>query len=167
MGAAGATFGCFWKQARHRTGLPCVGLNGTVVSVPHSEQVVRVSERTRLPLARFALHCLQCLGSFLNCLSWKNSCSPAVNTNSAPQSLHFKTLSINSMAGFPDREFARNRPWLFNGAPVAVPCDRTWCCTRGPDRTNKIERYSNNTRDCGWLYTSHAKTRGQRSIAIL
>jgi hypothetical protein len=34
-------------------------------------------------------------------LSWKKSCSPAVNTNSAPQSLHFKTLSINSMAGFP------------------------------------------------------------------
>jgi hypothetical protein len=42
------------------------------------------------------------LGSFLNCLSWKNNCSPAVKTNSAPQSLHFKTLSLNSMAGFPE-----------------------------------------------------------------
>ena len=38
---------CFWKQERHSTGLPCVGLNGTVVSAPHSEQVVRVSGRTR------------------------------------------------------------------------------------------------------------------------
>jgi hypothetical protein len=34
-------------------------------------------------------------------LSWKNSCSPAVKTNSAPQSLHVKTLSVKSMAGFP------------------------------------------------------------------
>jgi hypothetical protein len=106
-GVVGTTvvgLGCFWKQARHKTGLPCVGLNGTVVSLPHSEHVVLVSERTRLPLARFALHCLQCFGSFLNCLSWKKSCSPAVNTNSAPQSLHFKTLSTNSMTGFPTTE---------------------------------------------------------------
>jgi hypothetical protein len=73
-----------------------------VVSAPHCEQLVRVSGRTLdPPRTRFALHCLQCLGSFLNCLSWKNSCSPAVNTNSEPQSLHFKTLSLNSMAGFP------------------------------------------------------------------
>ena len=85
------------------TGRPCVGLKGTVVSSPHWEQVVRVSERTRgPPRTRLALHCLQCLGSFLNCLSWKNNCSPAVKTNSAPQSLHFNTLSVNSMAGFPN-----------------------------------------------------------------
>jgi hypothetical protein len=78
-------------------------LNGTVVSSAHYEHVVRVSERTLgPPRTRFALHCLQCLGSFLNCLSWKNSCSPAVNTKSAPQSLHFNTLSMNSMAGFPE-----------------------------------------------------------------
>jgi hypothetical protein len=90
------------KQARHNTGLPCVGLKGTVVSAPHCEQLVRVSGRTlEPPRTRFALHCLQCRGSFVNCLSWKNSCSPAVNTNSAPQSLHVKTLSLNSMAGFP------------------------------------------------------------------
>jgi len=70
--------------------------------VPHSEQVVRVSGRTlKLPRARLALHCLQCLGSFLNCLSWKNNCSPAVNTKSAPQSVHFKIRSLKSMAGFP------------------------------------------------------------------
>jgi len=36
-----------------------------VVSIPHSEQVVRVSVRIRaFPLARLALHCLQRLGSF-------------------------------------------------------------------------------------------------------
>jgi hypothetical protein len=78
-------------------------LKGTVVSAPHCEQLVRVSGRTlEPPRTRFALHCLQCLGSFLNCLSWKKSCSPAVKTNSAPQSLHFNTLSVNSMAGFPE-----------------------------------------------------------------
>src|SRR2546425_8644791 len=32
-----------WKHSRHSTGRPCVGLNGTVVSLPHPEQVVRVS----------------------------------------------------------------------------------------------------------------------------
>jgi hypothetical protein len=68
-----AELGAVWpfeKQLRHSTGLPCVGLNGTVVSSPHSEHVVRVSARTRPPLElRFALHCLQRLGSFTNCLS--------------------------------------------------------------------------------------------------
>jgi hypothetical protein len=60
----------FEKQLRHNTGLPCVGLKGTVVSSPHAEHVVRVSARTRDPLElRFALHCLQRLGSFTNCLS--------------------------------------------------------------------------------------------------
>jgi hypothetical protein len=103
MGLVAGFCACFWKHDRQSTGRPCVGLNGTVVSSPHSEQVVRVSDRTLgPPRTRLALHCLQCLGSFLNCLSWKNSCSPAVNTKSAPQSLHFNTLSMNSMAGFPE-----------------------------------------------------------------
>jgi hypothetical protein len=76
-----------------------VGLNGTVVSSPHSEQVVLVSARTRVPPElRFALHCLQRLGSFRNCLSLKKTCSPAVNTNSVPQSTHIKTRSVNTMA---------------------------------------------------------------------
>jgi hypothetical protein len=44
---------------------------------------------------------LQRFGSFLNCLSKKKSCSPAVKTNSAPQSTHFKTLSWNSMRHAP------------------------------------------------------------------
>ena len=102
LGCGGTTGGfcAFWKHARHSTGRPWVGLNGTVVSAPHAEHVVRVSGRTRCgPRARFALHCLQCLGSFLNCLSWKKTCSPAVNTNSAPQSAHFSTRSWNSMVG--------------------------------------------------------------------
>ena len=87
-----------WKQERQSTGLPCVGLKGTVVSAPHSEQTVRVSVRTPpAPEARLILHCLQRLGSFLNCLSWKKSCSPAVKTKSFPQSTHFKTLSTNSI----------------------------------------------------------------------
>jgi hypothetical protein len=62
------------------------------------------------------------LGSFLNCLSWKKSCSPAVKINSAPQSLHVKTLSENSMAGFP-----KGGNWLKSAVnttslPVPFPC---------------------------------------------
>src|SRR4029077_752431 len=84
------------------------GLNGTVVSLPHCEQTVRVSTLEK-PLGawatgaapstetRFALHALHRLGSFLNCLSWKNNCSPAVKIKSAPQSIHFNTLSWNSI----------------------------------------------------------------------
>jgi len=47
--------------------------------------------------ARLALQNLQRLGSFLNCLSWKNNCSPAVNTKSFPQSMQVKALSMNSI----------------------------------------------------------------------
>jgi hypothetical protein len=32
-----------WKHSRQKTGRPCVGLNGTVVSLPQCEQFVRVS----------------------------------------------------------------------------------------------------------------------------
>ena len=32
-----------WKHSRHSTGRPCVGLKGTVVSLPQAEQLVRVS----------------------------------------------------------------------------------------------------------------------------
>jgi hypothetical protein len=128
---SGCDLPSFWKHDRHNTGRPWVGLNGTVVSIPHSEQVVRVSGRTRSdPRARLALHCLQCLGSFLNCLSWKNTCSPAVKTKSVPQSTHFSTRSLNSMAGFPHREIHRNRPWLSSYLPVPVPCRRSSCKTR-------------------------------------
>lgn len=39
---AAAVFFC-WKHSRQKTGLPCVGLNGTVVSLPQSEHAVFVS----------------------------------------------------------------------------------------------------------------------------
>ena len=32
-----------WKHSRQKTGRPCVGRKGTVVSLPHCEQVARVS----------------------------------------------------------------------------------------------------------------------------
>src|SRR5271157_2219312 len=93
-----------WKHSLQRTGRPCVGLKGTVVALPQAEQLVRVSTLECGPVAIgpnelffLALQALQRLGSFLNCLSWKNSCSPAVKTKSAPQSIHFRTLSWNSM----------------------------------------------------------------------
>jgi hypothetical protein len=78
-------------------------LKGTVVSFAHCEQTVFVSTRCAVPLAdvppaaRFALHALHRLGSFLKPLSAKNICSPAVNTNSAEHSAHFKTLSWYSI----------------------------------------------------------------------
>jgi hypothetical protein len=46
---ADATCRFCWKHSRQNTGRPCVGLNGTVVSLPHSEQVVRVSTLAKLP----------------------------------------------------------------------------------------------------------------------
>src|SRR5271154_4893198 len=101
-----------WKHCRQSTGLPCVGLNGTVVSTPHSEHSVRVSVRESPAAAgpapaltaapeRFDLHGLQRFGSFLNCLSKKKSCSPAVKINSPPQSAHVKSLSRNSIPLLP------------------------------------------------------------------
>jgi hypothetical protein len=97
-----------WKHSRQKTGRPCVGRKGTVVSFPHCEQFVFVSERIGEacpppppPSARFALQALQRLGSFLNPLSAKNICSPPVNTNSAPHSAHFNTLSWYSMSRSP------------------------------------------------------------------
>jgi len=97
-----------WKHSLQKTGRPCVGRKGTVVSFPHCEQFVFVSERIGEacpppppPSARFALQALQRLGSFLNPLSAKNICSPPVNTNSAPHSAHFNTLSWYSMSRSP------------------------------------------------------------------
>jgi hypothetical protein len=79
----------FAKHVLHLTGRPCVGLNGTVVLLPHSEHVTRVSIRRRPPTPCFlALHCLQWLGSLVNAFSWKNCCSPAEKTNVVPQPIH-------------------------------------------------------------------------------
>src|SRR5207245_9125443 len=92
-----------WKHSLQNTGRPCVGLKGTVVSFPHAEHVVTVSTRSREApppagrLARLLLHALHRFGSFLKFLSAKNCCSPAVQTNSAPQSTQFRTLSWNSI----------------------------------------------------------------------
>ena len=99
-----------WKQDRQKTGRPCVGLNGTVVSTPQAEHSVRVSVResgraatTDGPLsarpspARFALQSLQRFGSFVNWRSRKNNCSPAVKIKSLPQSEHFNRRSTKSM----------------------------------------------------------------------
>jgi hypothetical protein len=93
-----------WKHSRQNTGRPCVGLNGTVVSFPQAEQFVVVSTRSRAIAppgdgleARLALQPLQRLGSFLKFLSAKKSCSPAVQTNSAPQSTQLSDRSWNSI----------------------------------------------------------------------
>src|SRR5271168_2695008 len=95
-----------WKHSRQKTGRPCVGRKGTVVSLPHCEQLVLVSERMGEaapppPSARLALQPLQRFGSFLKPLSAKNICSPPVNTNSAPHSEHFRTRSWYSIAVIP------------------------------------------------------------------
>jgi hypothetical protein len=97
-----------WKHSRQKTGRPCVGRKGTVVSFPHWEQVVFVSERIceappppPPPSARLALQPLHLFGSFLKPLSAKNICSPAVKTNSAPHSAHFSTRSWYSMSRSP------------------------------------------------------------------
>src|ERR1700722_6143265 len=113
LAVAPAAAGRFaWKHCRHSTGRPCVGLNGTVVSIPHSEHSVRVSVRDRPAAAgpvpvfnptpeRLDLHGLQRFGSFLNCLSKKKSCSPAVKMNSPPQSAQVNSRSRNSMPLLP------------------------------------------------------------------
>ncbi len=116
-----------WKHSRQKTGRPCVGLNGTVVSLPHCEQTVRVSTFA-IPCTGvaepntetlFVLHALHRLGSFLNCLSWKKSCSPAVKIKSDPQSIHFNTLSWNSIESAP-----------FNPFFTQHAARKRWCTTR-------------------------------------
>jgi hypothetical protein len=50
-----------------RQGLPCVGLNGTVVLLRHSEHVTCVSTRRRPVVpSLLALHCLQSFGAWVN-----------------------------------------------------------------------------------------------------
>jgi hypothetical protein len=88
-----------------KTGRPCVGLKGTVVSLPQAEQVVTVSTRSRATwpagrLARFVLQFLHRFGSFLKFLSAKNCCSPAVQMNSVAQSTHLRIRSWNSIGRY-------------------------------------------------------------------
>jgi hypothetical protein len=94
--------GLFAKHVLHSTGLPCVGLNGTVVSLPHAEQVTCVSVRRRPSTpCLLALHCLQCFGSLVNPFSWKNCCSPAENTNITPQPAHRTSRSAKGIIPLP------------------------------------------------------------------
>src|SRR3954468_6764958 len=122
-----------WKHSLQKTGRPCVGLKGTVVSLPHAEQFVTVSTRSRatLPagrLARLPLHALQRFGSFLKFLSAKNCCSPAVQTNSAPQSTHERIRSWNSIGRYLVGRSSLLRSNLLDFAPelltVALPGQR-------------------------------------------
>src|SRR5438093_5588891 len=95
-----------WKHSLQNTGRPCVGLKGTVVSLPQAEHVVRVSTRSRTApaptgrAARLLLQALHRFGSFLKFLSAKNCCSPAVQMNSVPQSTHLRILSWNSIGHY-------------------------------------------------------------------
>src|SRR5881394_2019171 len=94
-----------WKHSRQNTGRPCVGRNGTVVSLLQAEQLVVVSTRSRATEppppagrdARLALQPLHRFGSFLKFLSAKKSCSPAVQMNSVAQSTQLRILSWNSI----------------------------------------------------------------------
>src|SRR5581483_10639556 len=123
-----------WKHSLQKTGRPCVGLKGTVVSLPHAEHVVMVSTRSRdIPpppagrAARFALQFLQRFGSFLKFLSAKNCCSPAVQMNSAPQSTHVRILSWNSIG----RYLVRGRSVMDSDAiPVLVGASYDYACER-------------------------------------
>src|ERR671934_1378505 len=95
-----------WKHSLQKTGRPCVGLKGTVVSLPQAEHVVTVSTRSRATpapagrAARLPLQVLHRFGSFLKFLSAKNCCSPAVQTNSVPQSTHLRIRSWNSIGRY-------------------------------------------------------------------
>jgi hypothetical protein len=57
-----------------------------------------------------------------------------VNTNSALQSVHFKTLSLNSMAGFPKKRRALKSAMPRKNLPIPLPCLRTAINNQGPDR---------------------------------
>src|ERR1700704_5264695 len=116
-----------WKHALQKTGRPCVGRKGTVVSLPQAEQVVTVSTRSRATgpagrLARLVLQFLHRFGSFLKFLSAKNCCSPAVQMNSVAQSTHLRIRSWNSIGRY------LVGVGLFRFAPellaIPFPCER-------------------------------------------
>ena len=113
----------FAKHALHITGLPCVGLNGTVVLLPHPEHVTCVSIRRRPSTpCLLALHCLQCFGSLVNPFSWKNCCSPAENTNIRPQPAHRTSLSANGIIPLQAQQIQRR----VNGGQQSL-CENSLC----------------------------------------
>lgn len=138
-----------------------MGLNGTVVSLPHCEQLVRVSTRGVWVGAeatgpyedeRLDLQLLQRRGSFLNCLSWKNNCSPAVKMNSELQSMHFNTLSWNSM----------RRCSLFSPAPGHLLAGKDLSPSGAPRRARTLDTSPSIG---SWNYTlgsAHLRPRRQR-----
>jgi hypothetical protein len=105
-----AQFEDFEKHSRQNTGLPCAGLNGTVVSTPHPAHTTRVSLLTRVFPRNSAWHFLQCFGSFLNPLVSKNACSPAEKTKLTPQRTHFKSRSIKAITFPVQRKFSWGPP---------------------------------------------------------
>src|SRR4051794_29868034 len=126
---ASANLRC-WKHSRQKTGRPCVGRKGTVVSLLQAEQFVVVSTRSRAigpdagRDARLALQPLHRLGSFLKFLSAKNSCSPAVQMNSVPQSTQCSDLSWNSIGPTSHQPLAP--PRLRRSIRPARSVDPTW-----------------------------------------
>jgi len=58
------------------------------------------------------LHGLQRLGSFFNPLSWKKTCSPAVQMKSSPQSTHLIERSSNSVSEWLHFPFELSLTWV-------------------------------------------------------
>lgn len=86
----------FAKHSLQYTGRSSRGAKGILATPPQAAQTAScISRGARLAFLRLSRHSLQRCGSFTNPLDSKNSCSPAVNTNSAPQSLHTSVLSSN------------------------------------------------------------------------
>ena len=79
----------------------------------------------RLSLGKYSRHgaslslaFLAAFGSFMNCFSRKKNCSPAVKTNSALQSTHFKTLSAISMCF--SRRHLKSQSVAFGFPPLGI-----------------------------------------------
>ena len=89
------------KQSLQYTGLSPRGKKGTIVSTPHWAQTAGCISRGPPPpppnpppwFLRAPRHAGQRVGSLVNPLEAKNSCSPTVKTKTAPQSLHVRSLS--------------------------------------------------------------------------
>jgi hypothetical protein len=77
-----------------------------------------------------------------------------VNTNSAPQSLHFNTRSVNSMTGFPETgTYAEIRHGSQEACRSRFPvCARDY--NKGPDRHQKGSGVQNSTRSIGQISTA-------------
>jgi hypothetical protein len=83
-----------------------------------------------------ALQLLHRFGSFLNCLSAKKSCSPAVQMNSAPQSTHLRDLSWNSIGRHLVLDHA-GALFRFASELFSVPLPRQ--CLLGPTLITRLQ----------------------------